>query len=306
MKDIFKSTFFFYINLMKILIIGNPIASGGDAGGIILSLKDALEKRGHIAEAYLTKFAGDGTNRIKKAEKNLDRIVIVGGDGTVNEIVNGIDDDMKTPLLQIPTGNANLLAKDLKLPKKIDAVINLIENGKVVMADIAEMNGNRFIMVAGAGFDARVTEILKEKRKGRVSNFSYLAPIFKAIKKHSRSEFFVEIDGEKEVRGSIVLVCNIRNYAGLFDMADDADIESNDLDIIVFPSDKFLNLLKYAFFGIFSRISNLKEVEYTKAKKVKIKSERPIPIQLDGDFQGRFNEVEINLLDKKIPLIVPQ
>lgn len=290
---------------MKILIIGNPIASGGDAGKRISALKEALEKKGHEAEAYLTKFAGDGKERVSRVEEDVDRVVIVGGDGTVNEIINGIPEGFKTPLLQLPTGNANLLARDLKLPKTINKTVSLIETGKIIQADVAMMNGTRFIMVAGAGFDARVTEALKRKRTGRVNNFSYLGPIMEALGQHSQSEYCVEVDGGKPVKGAAVLVCNIRNYAGICDIACDADIASGDLDIVVLPEDNLISLIKYLFFARFSRVSRLKNVKYLKGRNVKITSGAQIPVELDGDFNDRHTEVAIELLKEKVPLIVP-
>lgn len=290
---------------MKILIIGNPIASGGDAGKRISALKDALEKKGHSAEAYLTKFAGDGKERVSKVEDDVDRIVIVGGDGTVNEVINGIPEGFKTPLLQLPTGNANLLARDLKLPKTINKVVSLLENGTVIMADVAQMNGTRFIMVAGVGLDARVTEALKRKRTGRVNNFSYLGPILEALGQHSKSEFCVEVDGAAPVKGAAVLVCNIRNYAGICDIAYDADIASRVLDIVVLPKDNLFSFLKYLLFARFSKITRLKNIKYLKGKKIKITSDIQIPIELDGDFNDRHAEVTIELLQEQVPLIVP-
>ncbi len=291
---------------MNILIIGNPIASGGNAGKKILKLKEVLEKRGHVAEAYLTKFAGDGKERVSHIGDDVERVVIVGGDGTVNEIINGIPLGFSIPILQIPTGNANLLAQDLKLPEKIDQVVDLLENGKVIMADLAEMNGTRFIMVAGAGLDARVTEELKKKRTGRVSNLSYLGPILKTLGQHSQSEFNVEVDNGAIVKGSVVLVCNLRNYAGVCEIAHDADICSRQLDIVVLPKDNFISFLKYISFAKFSRITRLKGVTYLKGKRVKITSESQIPVQLDGDYNDRYSQVDIEMLPEQVPLIVPK
>jgi len=290
---------------MKVLIIGNPIASGGNAGKKITELKEILEKRGHAADAYLTKFAGDGKERISRVSDDTDRIVIAGGDGTVNEIINGIPDGFSIPILQMPTGNANLLGHELNLPKDVQDAADLLENGKIIMADMAQMNGTRFIMVAGAGLDARVTEEVKKNRTGRVNNLTYAGSILKALKNPSPAEYDVVVDDKKFVRGAAVLVCNVRNYAGICEVAWEADVCSRTLDIIVFPKDNFLSFLKYLMFAKFSRVTKLDGVSYLKGKKVRITSRVDVPVELDGDFNGRHSVVDIEIMNQQVPLVVP-
>ncbi len=290
---------------MKILIIGNPIASGGNAERKIRRLKTLLEKQGHMTESYLTKFSGDGKQMVSKRIKNIDRIVVVGGDGTVNEIINGMPAGVSPPILQLPMGNANILAMDLKLPVTVSGTADLIESGKVIYSDLAQMNGCRFMMIAGVGFDARVTERVKKKRTGKISNLIYLEPILQAWKNHSQSEFRVVVDEKIETKGAMVLVCNVRNYGGICEVACDADVESGVLDVVVFPADDMISFMKYFLFARFSTVKKIKGVSYLKGKKILITSDKMIPVELDGDFRGRYQQVDIEMLPHKIPLVVP-
>ncbi len=290
---------------MNILIIGNPISSGGDGEGRVRSLESILKKRGHVVESHLTQCAGDGKNRISQVSPDVDSVVIVGGDGTVNEIINGIPDGFSIPILQMPTGNANLLGKDLQLPHRALEVADILEKGRVVMADVAQMNGKSFIMVAGAGFDARVTEEVKKIRQGRVSNLSYVMPIFRALKRPSHSRFEVVVDGTERARGAMVLVCNVRNFGGICEIAFDAGVNTGQLDIVVFPAVHLFSLLKYGLFSTFSRVTRLKGVKYLKGKTVEIDSISPIPVELDGDFNGWHHHVSIGLKPERVPLMVP-
>jgi diacylglycerol kinase (ATP) len=290
---------------MKIFIIGNPIASGGIAADKIKKLEDTLQKRGHHTETYLTRFAGDGKNKISNLPEGFDRIVVVGGDGTVNEIINGISDKVSPPILQLPTGNANLLQKDLKLPEKISKAVDLLENGKILNADIATMNGKRFIMVAGAGFDAQVTEELEKTRTGKVSNISYIKPALTVIQKNEKRLFTVKVDNNKTATGEIVLVCNIRNYAGICEIAWEADITSRCLDVVIIPRSNLLSLGKALAYAKFSRITKMPGVQYLKGKSIHIKADKPFPVQLDGDFAHHHAEVIIKLEPDTIPIIAP-
>ncbi|SMC90239.1 lipid kinase, YegS/Rv2252/BmrU family [Desulfocicer vacuolatum DSM 3385] len=290
---------------MNILIIGNPIASGGDGEKKICELQSILENRGHTVEPYLTQYAGDGKERISQVTSEVDRVVIVGGDGTVNEIINGIPQGFSIPIIQMPMGNANLLAHDLDLPESAVKVADILEKGRVVMADVAKMNNDSFIMVAGAGFDARVTEEVKKIRRGRVSNLSYIMPIFRALINPAHSRFDVVVDGAKCTRGAMVLVCNVRNYGGICDIAFDAGVDTRVLDIIVFPHMNLLSLLRYGVYAKFSRVTRLRGVKYFKGKIVDIDSVTPIPVELDGDFKGWHSHVSIQLESGCVPLLIP-
>ncbi|MDA8405001.1 MAG: YegS/Rv2252/BmrU family lipid kinase [Desulfobacteraceae bacterium] len=291
---------------MNILIIANPIASGGDAGKRAQALAAILKRRGHQAEPYLTRFAGDGKQRISRiVQESFDRIVVVGGDGTFNEIINGLPDNAGIPIVQLPTGNANLLGKDLCLPRTPAGTADLIENGRVIMADLAIMNGMKFIMIAGAGFDARVTEALKAVRTGRISNLSYALPVLRALRAGSHDIFDVRVDGRHHAKGEIVLVCNARCYGGICQMAFDAGVDTGSLDIIVLPKENAGSIARYFFMARFSRITRLKGVRYFKGRQIIITADTPVPMQLDGDFAGRFTDIHISLKPHCLPIMAP-
>jgi diacylglycerol kinase family enzyme len=173
------------------------------------------------------------------------------------------------------------------------------------MADVAAMNGKKFIMVAGAGFDARVTEEMGKVRRGKVSNLSYLLPMWRSMKTASPAPLQVETDGLRRATGAAVLVCNVRTYAGICEIAWQAGIDTGCLDVVVLPAEGLLPLATYLAAARFSRITRLKGVAYLKARQVRITSPEPIPIQVDGDFAGRHQEVRIDLAPSSLPLVVP-
>lgn len=290
---------------MKILIIGNPIASGGNAAIKIKQLSAILRQQGHTVQAHLTRFAGDGKAAAARLAASFERIVVVGGDGTLNEIINGIPEGSTAPLLQLPTGNANLIARDLGLPKTATAAAGLLQNGQVIQADLATMNNRKFIMVAGAGFDARVTAALKTIRTGTVNNFSYIRPVLQALLSPSPAPYHVSVDGGPAMRGAMVLVCNLRNYAGICELADEAAIDSGVLDILILPGESLFSLVMYFLMSKVSRVSRLPGVFYRKGANIRITSKYPIPMQLDGDFHGRHKTVNIGLTPGAVPLVVP-
>ncbi|WP_320042716.1 YegS/Rv2252/BmrU family lipid kinase [uncultured Desulfobacter sp.] len=292
---------------MKVLLIGNPISSGGDTYKRIEILCDILQKGGHEVTTYLTRYAGDGKAHAFSLSRGIDRMVVVGGDGTLNEIINGLPADSSCPILHFPTGNANLLARDLKLPQKTAAIADLVEQGRIIQADTAVMNTHRFVMVAGIGFDARVTEELKKVRSGKINNLSYVRPIIRAAKTRTSHPLFVSIDnGVIKAKAAAVLVSNVKNYAGVCEMAYDAGICNGLLDVIIFPRENLLAMLSYLICARFKNITKIKDVIYVKAQKsILVQSEEPLPVQLDGDFHGRHHEVFIRNQPGTLRLIVP-
>ena len=231
-------------------------------------------------------------------------MVIVGGDGTINEIINGIKDDFSIPIMLLSAGNANLLYKDLLLPKSINEIADILLKGNIVQADYAYMNGSKFLMVAGAGFDAVVTEEVKKIRKTTISNIKYLFPILRAVKSFQNIKLDVTVDGEYIGSSPAVIVSNVRNYAGFFRLAYNAGITTGCLDIVMLPEISIFSLIKYAVVMKFSKITKIKGVRYIKGSKIKIDSAVPIPVELDGDFKERYSEVNIRIIPKSLPLIV--
>ncbi len=287
---------------MHFLIVGNPIASSGHVSQKLFDLERLLLNRGHHVQTCLTRFAGHAGLVSTAIGSEIDRLIVVGGDGTFNEIIGGMLKGRCVPLLQLPSGNANLLAKDLSLPRTVEGAARLAESGNIVMADIGFMNGNPFAMVAGIGFDARVTAALKKRRKGRVNNLSYAIPVLNAFMAKSQ-KFKVQLDQEGTSSGAMVLICNIRTYAGFCTLAYDADICSGMLDVLVLPDASALYLARCFVSAVKSRITRVPGVVYRKAQNLVITSEESIPIQLDGDFAGWHSKVVIRMEPARIPII---
>jgi len=151
---------------MRILIIGNPVAGRGRAARRITALELHLCRAGHEVEVFLTETGGDARRRASQVRDGIDRIVVVGGDGTLNEVLNGLPDPAKTPLLLLPMGTANVLARELGLPRQPEQAAGLIDRGVVRRLDMGSLGNRRFLALASAGFDAMVTQDLCTRRRG--------------------------------------------------------------------------------------------------------------------------------------------
>ncbi|MFW5653782.1 MAG: diacylglycerol/lipid kinase family protein, partial [Planctomycetota bacterium] len=115
---------------MKILIIGNPVSGDGKAARRIGRLVEVLTRRGHVVQAMLTQQAED-TQRFARAIQpgQFDRLVVAGGDGTLNGVLNGLRRPDLLPLVPLSSGTANLLARELHLPQDPAGLADVLEQG---------------------------------------------------------------------------------------------------------------------------------------------------------------------------------
>ena len=101
---------------MNVFVIGNPVAGSGWARHRIEELVNILKQRGHRVEVFLTRGSGEAKRWVTQIKPDIETIVVSGGDGTVNEVLNGLADPCRVPIALLPTGSANVLAHELGSP----------------------------------------------------------------------------------------------------------------------------------------------------------------------------------------------
>ncbi|MBK8101042.1 MAG: 3-deoxy-8-phosphooctulonate synthase [Planctomycetes bacterium] len=166
----------------RLLILANPISGGGKSRALAPALQRELAQRGVAAEVYFTKCAGDATARAHvAASEPWSGLVAVGGDGTVNEVLAGMDDPTR-PLGVLPVGTANVLAMELRLPKKPAAAAAVIAAGHTRSLAIGIANDRRFLLFIGAGVDGSVVQRLAQVRSGTLGKHKWAGPILHTVR----------------------------------------------------------------------------------------------------------------------------
>ncbi len=289
----------------RVLLIGNPIAGRGRSERSIDQFVRKMRERGCEIEMFLTKLSGDAKHRAQRIEPDIETLIVAGGDGTLNEVVNGLSDPSRVPIGLLPLGTANILAHELAIPKKPEAAAKAIEEGKVRWLDMGLANDHRFLMVASAGIDALVTQEVKGARGKKLGYWGYVLPVFRALARYRVPDLRVTTDDREGVHGAFVLVSNTKNYGGIFTFADRACCDSGHLDVCVFPGGTFFALVWYYFAALGGRVSKKTNVNYLTAKRVRIESWEPVPVQVDGDVFGT-TPVHIEIRPSSVPIIVPR
>ena len=289
---------------MDIMIIGNPVAGTGKTVQRVQELVRILESRGHKVEVFFTGKPGDAFDRAGTIRENVSRVVIAGGDGTVNEVLNGLPDPSQIPILHMPTGTANQLAHHLCLPSRPEPFAAVVESGTVTRVDMGLVGSHRFLLQVSAGFDALVTKIIHDGPKRSSGYFGYAVPILKSLGRRLPNNLDVSIDGGRKLPGGTVMIMKVRKYGGIFVFSDAARLDSGQFDICLFRKNTIPHLFMYAVAGLTRLTWTVPGITRLRGTRVRIESSEPVPVQTDGTYYGT-TPVEIELRASIVPVVVP-
>ncbi len=272
-------------------IIVNPVSGKGAALTKAGKVRAILKKGGVKAGLFRTGGPGHGRKLVEKFAANVDVLVSVGGDGTLNEVVNGvIDARSDTPIAMVPAGTANVAARELGLPKDFVAQVELAAEGPVRRLDLGCSGKRCFIMCAGAGLDAAIVDALSRKRSGRrIRMWSYVIPTIRAAICYPFPAVRVTVDGALvDASAGFVVIGNMGRYGGVFHLFKDASVEDGLLDVCCFHGKSLPELTHYAWSAYRDRLYQLKGVSTYRGKQIRLESNDRVPLQIDGDPGGEL------------------
>jgi YegS/Rv2252/BmrU family lipid kinase len=228
-------------------------------------------------------------------------IVAAGGDGTVNEVVNGIvGADVSLGIL--PVGTMNVFAAELGLPGDLDEAWAIIQAGRTRRVDLLRANQQYFVQLAGVGLDAQVVQATSWESKKSFGPLSYLiSAAHIAARKPPR--LFVEAD-EQVREGSFVLIGNGRYYGGPLAFFKDARIDDGKLDVLIFKNLAYLDIARYVTNVFIGKHTDLPDVEYFQTKKAVVRSDEEVPVEVDGEVVGNL-PVTFRVSSRKLRVVVP-
>ena len=275
-------------------------------------------KKNFEAEEEFTEKEGPKTakNLAKKAvEEGFDRIILVGGDGLLNEGINGIIEATQGKVSSdfaigtIPTGSGNNFAKELGIPKDIKEAFKVIKNDKKISIDIGRANDRYFINCISFGFDGLVNKIaneMREKYPFLPRQLSYLIAALKEMIKRI-PEFEIKIKGDTEFEGKTTsaAVTNSRSYGGIFKINPGAKIDDGKFNICLIESVGRVRALFDIYQVIKGTHINLPEVKMSKASSLIISSPDVLPYEIDGEVPESQKEYKIEVFPRILPILVP-
>ncbi|HYR21863.1 MAG TPA: diacylglycerol kinase family protein [Chthoniobacterales bacterium] len=235
-------------------------------------------------------------------EEGFDKIVAAGGDGTINEVVNGLADTDVT-LGVLPIGTMNVFATELGLPvHDLEFCWNIVRGDSTRSVDLPRANQKFFVQLAGVGLDAQVVQETSSQLKRNFGPLSYLISAAQ-IAARQPPRLFIQSEDASIDEGSFVLVGNGRLYGGRFPFFKHAVIDDGLLDVIVFKRLGYLEIIKYLQDVIFSSKIRVPEIEYFQTRRLRVDSDQSVPVEVDGELVGNC-PVQFSLHERSLRVLV--
>ena len=274
-----------------IVLISNPAARGASSKKF-RSASAFLQAKGFDTEILLTEKSGDAT---RLAEETVGKrpfaIMAAGGDGTINEVINGMAGS-DIPLAILPLGTTNVLAKELGIPEDLKGAMETAVSRKPRTVSLGRIELNPetdsafsryFCLMAGIGFDGEAVHGMNTAVKKRSGKAAYIFSGIKNLLRYSPNQLFYNIDG-KEYTGFSSITGKASKYGGNFKITPDADLSDPFLYTCIFQGNKRRDLLRYVFKIMTGRLFDEKDIVYLKSASIEVLG--TAHIQIDGDYLG--------------------
>jgi YegS/Rv2252/BmrU family lipid kinase len=268
---------------VQIKVIANPIA-GGNARPQIDRLCRHFAEQGHHVDLDLTAARGDAEAAARSARTGgYDRIVAAGGDGTLNEVINGLAPST-IPLAFIPLGTVNVLALEIGLPFALRAAAAVAGSGVPTPVCLGQAGTRKFLLMAGVGFDAQVVRAVDSRLKRRIGRFAYVVAALKTLGKWQPPQLTVTLADGSVQRAAGVIVGNGRLYGGRFSLTPHARLADDTFEVLLLRRTSRAALLRAGLCALLRRSPAAGDSLLLRTSALTIAG--TAPIQIDGDDFG--------------------
>ena len=266
-------------------IIYNPVAGKKKALKNLQKVEDALKAKGAEYQLHETAAARDGERIARELTQNGEyELVVLGGDGTLHEVLNGMVDPTLCRLGIIPSGTGNDFAERLGIPKKVEKAMDLILNAQAKDTDYLQVGEVRCMNVAGLGMDVDVLERCQRgKMKGKMK---YLASLVKSIFAFKGYPIAVERGGKMERRDALIAVaCNGSQIGGGIRICPNAVVDDGQISVVVVECIGGKMKLLFAFWKLLrGKILKYPATRHFLCERVRFAPDSPCTVQLDGEL----------------------
>ncbi|MBI1802380.1 MAG: diacylglycerol kinase family lipid kinase, partial [Chloroflexi bacterium] len=305
---------------VRAVLIYNPAAGQRDQRAAVEEAAEHLRSRGWIVTLRETQKPGDAQAYAREAvAAGLDAVIVAGGDGTINEAVNGLAYS-EVALGVLPSGTANVWAQEIGLP--VPRLLNpdphplltcaaQLADGVVRAMDLGRASGRHFMLYGSIGYDAHIVQQMDSSPsaialKQQLGGAAYYLMGFRAAWSFTGRRAVIVIDGTR-LRRRIwsVMAANTQLYGGVIRIAADARADDGWLDIVVVRGHGLLATARHFASFIFRGLWADPQVEVYRARTAEVYTRKPLPVQVDGDTAGQ-TPVKFEVAPKAIRVLVPR
>ena len=290
----------------RVMAIFNPLAGGGAKRRDVPLIIDAMRGLGYEVDECPTKAVGDGIQLARRGvQEGYDLICAIGGDGTVNETINGLAGS-DVPLMIVPTGTVNVLAMELGIPLEPPDAVRLLEIGNLSWIDLGMAGDRYFGLMAGIGMDAAVVASLNPTMKKAFREAAFAVHGLATYLTHEEPQIRVTCP-EMTVDGYFAVFGNSSNYAGAFGITPLADMRDGLLDVCVLKDKSFLSTFSYwtaALINAHIRHPNVAYFRTERAQISTVEEGKEVLVQTDGEVAGAL-PLECRVVPRALRVVVP-
>lgn len=284
------------------LLITNPFSGKGLSERKIARVVTLLAGRGAHVDIVRTRGSGDAERAVRERKHDYEAIIAAGGDGTVNEVVNGLAGE-RIPVGVIPRGTGNVLAHELDIPRTVGRAVKVILAGKVLSLDAGLAGDRRFVLMASAGFDAQVVSEAHRNRTRRFGYLSFIIPMVRVLWRARFPEIAIDMNGSK-MTCRHVIIANVPGYGGPFRPAPYAIYNDGELDVVMYQQAGRWNMMRYGALALFGSRAARDDIIRMRCRRLRISSREAVKMQLDGDPAGEL-PCTLRVLADSVRIIVP-
>jgi len=270
---------------------------------VIEEVKNKCDKAKIGLDIEFTKYPKHATKLAKGARDKYDLIIAAGGDGTINEVINGMANS-KATLVIIPFGSTNVLACELGISEDPKKAAELITKGKKIKMDLGYAETSKeakyFSMMLGVGPFAQVIKDTTPKFKKRWGRFAYPFGLIKLLFRYKWHKIYVR--HKVESTGYFIIMANIKYYGGEYEIADKANIRDGLLDLVIINRKNPRNIIALIFSFTTGKLNKFLRKEYYQIKEEDIYSDHEVQIQVDGEVLG-IAPVRVKIIPEALNVI---
>jgi diacylglycerol kinase (ATP) len=249
-----------------------------------------LERRGWSVDIRGTLWPQHARQMTETAvRQGCEAVLAVGGDGTINEVVNGLTGSA-TALAVLPAGTVNVWAREAHVPAEADAAVRLLERGQRVSIDLGRAGGRYFLMLASAGVDSVAVRTVSSAARPWKRESYVLSGLRDLFRHGGRPMSFTVGDAEPvemlSARTLLAICGNTRLYGGVLQLTSRARLDDGLLDLCVLTGGGPTALAGHALRALPGKHLESAAVVYRQARRFRIDADTPVPVQLDGEHAG--------------------
>ncbi len=289
---------------MDIVCVYNPVSGKGKGGAVAQELSRRLIARGHRTRLVETLSDLDAFRVRCREIHPASRVICIGGDGTLLHFINA--QQRFDGLAFWGVGTTNVMSRELGVPRRMDAFIHMIENGRrLAFLPGITNRGRLFLMQYSNGIDAHILSLVSQRAKNRFGRAAFLMPSLKALFSYDYPLFQIGLDEMPPFEASWVVVTRIKRYAGSFIASRDADPTSAHFRVLALQRGGFWSALTF-FLGILrGRPERHRHVLSFAAREVRLRlPDNSLAGQVDGDLLNQRVSL-VRVSERPISFLVP-